>query len=111
ALVGAFGAPINRQRDECNHDRDCGSGWQCCLTSGSRGICKPAGRNVCQADNLYTKCSTDAECRREQGARHVCQYNSSVGAKVCGWDKDGSRKTTDDQGKKEEPKRPALTRR
>jgi hypothetical protein len=72
-MVGAFGAPIQRVRDECNHDRDCGSGWQCCLTSGSRDVCKPADRNVCQADNLYTKCSTDAECRRERGSKHVCQ--------------------------------------
>lgn len=111
ALVGAFGAPVERRIDQCDHDRDCGSGWQCCLTAGSRGLCKPAGRNVCQADNLYTKCSTDAECRREQGSKHVCQYSSKVGAKVCVWDQDGSRKTTDDQGtKREEPKRPGLLR-
>lgn len=99
-MVGAFGTPIERRVDQCDNDRDCGAGWQCCLTASSRGLCKPAGRNVCQSDNLYTKCSTDAECRREQGSRHVCQYNSSVGAKVCKWDRDGSRKTLDDQGDK-----------
>jgi hypothetical protein len=106
AAVGAFGPPAERRIDQCDTDRDCGSGRQCCLTSGSRGICNPAGKDVCRAQNLYTKCSTDAECRRERSGNSLCKYNATVKEKVCVWDDNGKRDSNDPKDKQPKLKLP-----
>lgn len=106
AAVGAFGPPAERRVDQCDNDRDCGLGRQCCLTAGSRGICNPRGKDVCKSQGLYTKCSTDAECKRERSGNSLCKYNSAVREKVCVWDDDGKREKDDkDKPKLKVPKK------
>jgi len=101
AAVGMFGPPNERRVDQCDTDRDCGVGRQCCLTTSGRGLCNPSGKEVCRSQNLYTKCNTDAECRREQSTKSLCKYDSKVKTKICVWDADGKR---DSKDPKEKPK-------
>ena len=105
AAVGMFGPPNERRVDQCDTDRDCGAGRQCCLTTSGRGLCNPSGKEVCRSQNLYTKCNTDAECRREQSTKSLCKYDSKVRTKICVWDADGKRDTKEPKNEpKEEPK-------